>query len=467
MTFVQTSPASLFIGESVLNGTNSCVLFVDMNSSKLSQDATNFLYDNVNAILKVPALAGGALTSSNLALQAYTPAFDQANTGRISFYERTDFNNLGVTVGSGFSDQLIGSNAVSTVSGSTFQYYFLNDTRTVDYSVSQLFSACPTMVANSVFTPTVNALADSGSMFAGFIASPNYKVNVGGGNSASTSNLVGYLATPKAGPRTTGSGTVTSMAAFQSWGYNLFTNDIYANNTVTNLYHALFGAIANVGTVTNQTFVSIPASTVGTNIYGVASALAQATGRWFLYGSGTADSAITGQLRLGDTTAPTALLDLIGKLTATTAGLITRYNNIATVSNGVPSELVTVDNLTSQAAAITATTLYAVPASGAGMYRISWTATVTRAATTSSILGGAGGFQILYTDNDDSVVKTTPGTVVTGVDTNATNSTSTGTISGCVVVNAKASTNIQYQIGYTSVGVTTMQYNLHMKVEAL
>jgi len=54
-------------------------------------------------------------------------------------------------------------------------------------------------------------------------------------------------------------------------------------------------------------------------------------------------------------------------------GKISNYNNIATVSNGVPSEYATVD-LTTQGAAIGTTTLYAVPASGAGMYRVSYSA---------------------------------------------------------------------------------------------
>jgi hypothetical protein len=148
--------------------------------------------------------------------------------------------------------------------------------------------------------------------------------------------------------------------------------------------------------------------------------------------------------------------------------IATKYKNISLVSNGLASEVALVD-LTTQAAAITATTLYAVPGAGAGMYRISWVATVTQAAATppTSVLGGTNGFQILYTDKDTSVVKTMPGTVVAGVDTNSTNSTSTGTLSGCFIVNAAASTNIQYQMDYSSSGATPMQFNLHIKLEAL
>jgi hypothetical protein len=155
---------------------------------------------------------------------------------------------------------------------------------------------------------------------------------------------------------------------------------------------------------------------------------------------------------------------------ATLSGKITNYNSIATVSDGIPAEYATVD-LTAQVAAIAATTLYAVPINGQGMYRVSWVAKVTLPATTSSVLGGANGFQLVYTDNDDSAVVTTPawwgGSNNGAAPTSAAVNTTQGYISGCFIVNAKASTNIQYSIGYTSVGGTAMQYNLHIKLEAL
>jgi hypothetical protein len=148
------------------------------------------------------------------------------------------------------------------------------------------------------------------------------------------------------------------------------------------------------------------------------------------------------------------------KLKAKDTGLFTTYANIATVSGGVPAEYATVDLIT-QGAAIAATTLYAVPAAGAGMYRISWVATVTRAGSVSSTLGGANGFQAIYTDADDSVAKTSPPSATSNANTTATQ------LSGSVIVYAKASTNIQYKMGYTDGGGTVMQYNLHIKCEAL
>lgn len=142
-------------------------------------------------------------------------------------------------------------------------------------------------------------------------------------------------------------------------------------------------------------------------------------------------------------------------------GKLSQYNGIATVTNGVPSEYAQT-NLTAQGAAIAATTLYAVPSTGVGLYRVCYVASITRASTTSSVLGGTAGFQIRYTDADDSVVKTTANAAVTS----SLNTTGT-TISGCQIANAKASTNLQYLFDYTSVGVTSMQYNLHVRAEAL
>lgn len=160
--------------------------------------------------------------------------------------------------------------------------------------------------------------------------------------------------------------------------------------------------------------------------------------------------------------------------TVTTTGKITTYNNVTTVASGIPAEYAQV-NLTAQNAVISATTLYAVPVAGAGMYRISWVAKITIASDNASALGGTTGFQVVYTDADDSVVTTTAGTPPTFVDTQSVASkplvwnNTTGTqINGTVIVNAKASTNIQYKFGYTDTHTTTaMVYSLKIRLEAI
>jgi hypothetical protein len=97
--------------------------------------------------------------------------------------------------------------------------------------------------------------------------------------------------------------------------------------------------------------------------------------------------------------------------TGTMSGLMTNYNGIACVSNCFPQEVATVD-LTAQTAAVGTTTLYAVPSTGQGQYRLSWNAKVTTAAGVSSTLGA---LTIVYTDPDGvTQTLTAPATIAAG-----------------------------------------------------
>ncbi len=145
-----------------------------------------------------------------------------------------------------------------------------------------------------------------------------------------------------------------------------------------------------------------------------------------------------------------------------TAGKVVKYNNITTVSNGVPSEVATVD-LTSQSAAIAATTMYTTPSSVAGMYRISWVAKVNIPGGVSSTLGP---FNIKYTDADDNAIVQNL-IALNDFNQSTANTTTGGVISGTFIAYAKAGSNIQYVMGYTNGGGATMLYHLHIKVEAL
>jgi hypothetical protein len=149
--------------------------------------------------------------------------------------------------------------------------------------------------------------------------------------------------------------------------------------------------------------------------------------------------------------------------TVTMSKTLASYNGIATVSNGVPSEYATVD-LTGQTAAKTTTTLYAVPAAGVGMYRVSVYAKVTTAGSISSVLGGTNGFQIGFTDSTDSVAQTVTVLDLTNTALNTNNTTTV--YMGSAAFMAKASTNITYAFDYTSAG-TAMAYTLHIKLEAM
>lgn len=149
-------------------------------------------------------------------------------------------------------------------------------------------------------------------------------------------------------------------------------------------------------------------------------------------------------------------------------GKITTYNNIATVSGGVPAEYAVIDT-TGLTANVAASTLYAVPASGAGMYRISAYVVETTAGSVSSTLPNV---QVVYTDNDTNTSVTLDVTPVLGAagigQSGALTANTIGTVaSGVVPINVKASTTIQYQtVNYASVAAG-MAYALHLKCEAL
>lgn len=271
--------------------------------------------------------------------------------------------------------------------------------------------------------------------------------------------------------------TVTDLTSFLS--QPTLSASIAGSTVVVPTRRAL--KVADVGvtatgtvTFTDNVGVDILALTKGTNQYGVRSLMTASAARWFLYSNGdgatAAQSAHRGNLRLGDNTAPTALLDVAGTLTISSAGLVTRVNNIATVSNGVPAEYGTAD-LTGQTAAKTATTLYTPAATG--MFRVSVYLQITTAAAgigSSSILGGATGVVITYNDGDGNVAQSDTVALMTAAGaiaiTSATNTTATN-LNGTVVIYARTGVAIQYAIGYTSVGTTPMQYAAHLKVEAL
>lgn len=168
-------------------------------------------------------------------------------------------------------------------------------------------------------------------------------------------------------------------------------------------------------------------------------------------------------LAVSPTLTGTAALPIV-----TMSGKVTNYNGIATVSEGIPAEYATID-LTAQSANLGPSTLYAVPASGQGLYRVSAYVVLTTAGSISSVLPNV---QIVYTDPDTNTSITIDATPILGAagigQTGALNANTVGTAaSGVIVVSAKLSTTIQYQtVNYASAAAGA-QYALHIKLEAL
>lgn len=87
-----------------------------------------------------------------------------------------------------------------------------------------------------------------------------------------------------------------------------------------------------------------------------------------------------------------------------------------------------------------------------GVYRLSWYARITRAASTSSSL------TVTFQWSDTGVAISGGGAAITG-------NTTTTVQSGVATVNADSDTPISYSTTYASVGGTTMQYSLVLLAE--
>jgi hypothetical protein len=114
-------------------------------------------------------------------------------------------------------------------------------------------------------------------------------------------------------------------------------------------------------------------------------------------------------------------------------------------------------DFTAQTANIGSTLLYAVPATGAGTYRVTVYIIVTSVGTTSTMPN----VLIAYTDKDNNTAQSVPFTT-----TSAGNTLTTLAVNS-LPISAKASTNINFSTAsYASTG-TPMQYALHIRLEYL
>lgn len=144
----------------------------------------------------------------------------------------------------------------------------------------------------------------------------------------------------------------------------------------------------------------------------------------------------------------------------TSLGPIVSYNGVPTVAAGIAAEYASVNSATTLNANQTSTTLYAVPASGAGMYRITCYAVETVADGASSTLPSIG---IGWTDNDTSIAL--QATTVTPTNT----ANAVGAFGqGVQIINAKASTNITWLTSnYASGTAGAMKYAVRIRLEYL
>ncbi len=315
-------------------------------------------------------------------------------------------------------------------------------------TLSSLSTASATLTGGSINGTSVGATTPSTGSFTTLAAS----------GAVSGTGFSSYLASPPAiGGTTPAAGTFTTVTGNTSVvasGTNLVT---FAGATTGNR-----PTITTSGSDTNVGLGLVVKGSTTVHIGNATGDWATVTGPTtpanFVQLAGAATGSNAAVTATGSDTNVGLTLSTKGSGTITMA-TVGSYNSINTVANGVPAEYAQA-NLSAQAANVAATTIYAVPAGGAGMYRISCYASVTQAATTSSTLPNIG---VLWTDNDSGVALSS--TTVTPTNT-ANTLGAFGT--GSIIIYAKASTNIQYQTSnYASSGATAMQYGAHIKVEFL
>lgn len=143
--------------------------------------------------------------------------------------------------------------------------------------------------------------------------------------------------------------------------------------------------------------------------------------------------------------------------TFATTGLCTKYDNVATTGQGLPS-LVGVVTTGTHTAAIAATSLLAAPVAG-GFYRVSAYMKVTVATSTPI----AGPITITYKDSDgvaQSVVMMMQN--ATGAVATSTGSTTTTPVMGTIEIYCGSGTAIQYAVAFSGTGT----YELVLKCES-
>jgi hypothetical protein len=82
-------------------------------------------------------------------------------------------------------------------------------------------------------------------------------------------------------------------------------------------YYASANTLGSGSTVTNSVGISIQDQTIGTNNFGITSAVSSGSGKWNIYSSGTAQNAFAGNTSFGGTSPPSDPVDVTGNMGVT------------------------------------------------------------------------------------------------------------------------------------------------------
>ena len=142
----------------------------------------------------------------------------------------------------------------------------------------------------------------------------------------------------------------------------------------------------------------------------------------------------------------------------------TNQVSVGTTPTFIGSPIIASVNLTSQSAAVSATTLFTPAVTG--FFRVSVRLKLTTTGTSPVV----GHVTITYTDGDDSVAQSvvmllhsTTGTAVT---TTVNNSVTTSNVNGSIVMFAKAAVAVQYAIAQSGT-IGSGKWSAHLRAEAM
>ncbi len=290
----------------------------------------------------------------------------------------------------------------------------------------------------------------------------NVNAVAAGPNGALQFNNGGALAGSPALIFNSGTTTLTVLAGVNITGSVTITGSLILTGTIgANIFNATTGfeiggaAAAGHylrGNGTNFVSAVLSGSDIATGLVGIA-----------FGGTGTAtpalvqgaDITITGSWPNNTIAVSTQAGVTPGSYTSTNL-TVDAQGIITAISNGSSGPVITSVNRLTQTANVAATNL--VASASAGTYLVTVYLVVSQAATTSSTLPDS---RLIFTDQDSGATITVP--VTSGLSTNTLSTFAQATF----VVNAKATTALQFDIGqvnpYASSGGTPMQFAYHAR----
>lgn len=271
--------------------------------------------------LFITSIFGGGTTSDDLDVYANDETFDDQNTGRIRLHERIVIDDALTMTGSGgvVNSALLDFSSVVTTANSINLFPLMRDRSTWRLGDNQLLSSMSSFQGTPLYIQEVSGSESDLVFYSAGYFRPKSSPDLSSG-SVTDSFIAGAISGPTLGREDVG--TITSVVhgytTYSDSALRLFLSgayDIGGNSTAEVLAHYGINnpTVAAGSGITEHVGLLIPSLTAGSSATkGVSSGITSGSGKWNFYASGDANNALAGALRIGDTTAPTQKLEVLG-----------------------------------------------------------------------------------------------------------------------------------------------------------